>query len=296
MQIGILGQGFALYGYLPALMELNYSVHTLARYETYLRSRVELADYIEEISFVESEPELIMSSQSLVIAKKPSQQFDIIENLDSRYTNVFLEKPLAPSLIEHRRSIELLSENKVNFSVGYIFYLTDWFVRMHDLMNRDRVDFRIKWEIPKPPISWKCMSEEGGGLGSFYAIHFVQVLKLLEFEYSIMVSPVQDAIRFMGSSRNDSSIYIDVRFGLLDYFEVATLKSGSLDQIIYSGTGPVGPRSSRGMRDSRVDLLKSYILDTALQETHSNSLSTEEAALEFRYMLEKGAYEARQGL
>lgn len=293
MQIGILGQGFAMYGYLPALVELNYDVYTLDRYRANIESRVELHSYLKEITFVNSEQNLIDSSQSLLIAKRPVQQLDIVRKLNSRYSRVFLEKPLAPSLFEHKQSLDLLANNKVNFSVGYIFYLTDWFAKMSTLMKVSRVNFIIKWNITKPPISWKSKFEEGGGLGSFYAIHFVQVLKLLGFKYEVVVNLLEDSVSINGFGNSGSSIAIEVKFSSVDYFKVTAEAPGSSEQIIYSESSPVGPRSSAGMRDSRVELLKSYIKDTSSQSSNSYSIELEQAVLEFRTMLENGLIEAR---
>lgn len=288
MVVGILGQGFALYAYLPAFVELNYPVSTLFRYKPFIESRSELNRYVDEINYLDTESDLIEVSQVLVIARTPKHQFDLISNLFLQNKRVFLEKPVAPLLNEHMIALELLTKQNINFSVGYLFHLTEWFAQLSREINTANTSLKIKWELPIPTTSWKSDLNEGGGLGTHYAIHFVPVLKLLGFEYKLVVRNIETEIVFIGKGPNQSSIEIVVTFGQSNFFEVSSISLGSVGKALYSGSSPVGERSLAGMRDSRIDFLKTYIVETIYQESSKYFCVLEQAIVDFRIKLVKG--------
>ncbi len=291
MKVGILGGGFALYGYLPAFIELEYEVFTLARYKPLIENRPELKGYFQYINFVNEEVELLDLSQVIVLARTPLQQFNFIENNSFQGKRVFLEKPLAADVSSHAAVLDLLNINQVNFSIGYIFHLTEWFLQISSMLNIGKVHFLLEWELPAPPTSWKSEITEGGGLGSYYAVHFVPVLMLLGFEYGLVVRQGGDEIVFNGTGINDSSIKVVIVFGSKNFFKVSSTVSNESTRILFASTSPVGNRSSIGSRDSRVNLLKSYITSTIFQESNSYFVNLEKEIIKFRLLLKQESHD-----
>ena len=73
---GILGSGFGLYGYLPAAVALGFSpILCPARYQDKFFSRDELKKFNESISWVDTDQDLIEMATTLVISKRPIDQF-----------------------------------------------------------------------------------------------------------------------------------------------------------------------------------------------------------------------------
>lgn len=280
MSVGILGRGFALYAYLPAFIELDFPVRTLSRYQSFIEDRKELCSYLKKISYVDSESDIINLSQTLVIARKPEQQFDLIKMSNLQNKRLFLEKPLASSTDEHLIMLHSLIEHNINFSVGYIFHLTDWFSQLSGELTCKQKSIKIEWELPVPAASWKSDLEQGGGLGASYAIHFVPILRLLGFKYK--TGSRSNEVVFMGTGPNESLIEITVGYGKSNRFEIFSFSPGSKVRVLYSADSPVGKRSSAGKRDSRIDLLKLYIDQTFNQESSQYFQELEKSVIDFR--------------
>jgi len=280
MPVGVLGRGFALYAYIPALIELEFPVLTLSRYKSFIESRKELSDYLINISYVESESDLLSLSETLVVARKPEQQFDLIRISNLTDKRLFLEKPLAPLTSEHLIVLQALIEQNINFSVGYIFHLTDWFSLLSDNLATEQKNIRVVWELPVPTTSWKSDLDQGGGLGASYAIHFVPILRLLRFKYKI--GSQNNNVVFRGTGPNESSIEITVGYGKSNRFEISSFSRGVKSRVLYSAASPVGERSSVGSRDSRIDLLKLYIGQTFYQTSSQYYQDLEKSIIDFR--------------
>jgi predicted dehydrogenase len=285
MAVGILGRGFALYAYLPAFIELGYDVCSLHRYKSVIESRSELNHFADKVQFVTTEHDLLNISNTLVIARTPTQQCLLIDRLQLQNRRVFLEKPLAPSIEEHVNALGTLRKQNINFSIGYLFHLTEWFSQISREVTLGGSNVKISWVLPYPLTSWKTQIDDGGGLGSHYAIHFVPILKRLEFNYRLIGGAFEREIKFAGSGPSNSSIEIDISFGSQNHFQVTSESSRASTRLLYAASSPLGDRGSFGVRDTRVDFLKSYISQTMAQESNAHSLYLEQAVIDFRIML-----------
>ena len=106
MKIGILGSGFGLYGYLPALMNLGYEVWVPIRYKEKISRRIELQKIVSDI-FLKSEEQILSDCGILVIARRPEDQFALLNQLSYSKQKYFLEKPLARNLAEQNQLLNL---------------------------------------------------------------------------------------------------------------------------------------------------------------------------------------------
>ena len=91
MSIGILGSGFGLYGYLPAINNLGVGVNLLSRTQDVLESRAELRHLKANIEFCHSEQDLIQRSDKIVLARTPSSQLSFIIKHSGQFEHLFLK-------------------------------------------------------------------------------------------------------------------------------------------------------------------------------------------------------------
>lgn len=195
MKIGVLGGGFGLYGYLPAVLGSGQKAITLERYRSKLMSRPNLRVLIPNVTLVSSESEVLASCEALVYCRDPgSQESFVLENIDilSGMSHVFLEKPLASGVDEHELVLRQLVDKKVSFSVAYIFSHTNWFKEIKTEVISGRSVY-IEWDFVFSDSAWKQETSMGGGVPSLLAIHFVQLLVELGLDFQNLVCEQEDA-------------------------------------------------------------------------------------------------------
>ena len=95
---GILGGGFGLYGYLPAVAErTGGQIHTLEHYRETIRKRQDIKDYENRVVFEKDAKAVFACCNAVIIALRPAdQELLLAEILDQKWTGkIILEKPLA---------------------------------------------------------------------------------------------------------------------------------------------------------------------------------------------------------
>ena len=70
----ILGAGFGMYGYLPALMDLRSKVVLPLRYRSVLAGRPELAQYVQKIVWSSDVEDALAKSSAAIVALRPVDQ------------------------------------------------------------------------------------------------------------------------------------------------------------------------------------------------------------------------------
>lgn len=287
MRVGILGGGFGIYGYLPAFERLNFEIHTLERYRESILNRSELEFFDGTIRYSKSEAILIENVDILVIARIPRMQVDFLVNnmdlLKEKY--IFLEKPLSSTILQHQELINLLELKKINFSVAYIFAYTDWFQQITSAQQPRPDRCQIEWVVPKPLRGWKLHASEGGGLGDFYAIHFIVFFLKLDVSLTqISIETHADSLQIQFHDNFAREWVINVSFGSPAKFEVIECTENSKREICSIET-PFGSRGHSGIIDSRVDYLTAYIVTQLNSYDRKRNLDLERKALAFRIAL-----------
>ena len=111
----IVGKGFGLYGYLPAIILNGFDLVLSNEYKSNIQKRGDINKYINFIHWSKSIKEAIYLSDNIILAIPPKEQFKFLlenEKLIS-YKTIFLEKPIACSP-KKRNSIKILEEkNKI---------------------------------------------------------------------------------------------------------------------------------------------------------------------------------------
>lgn len=193
MKVAILGSGFGLYGYLPALHELSCRVVLPERYRATIERRTELSHLAGDIAFVADENEAIELADAVVVARRPADQLDLLPGLLQRkkLQRLLLEKPLAPNPAAAVRLQDQIETSGKIVRMGYLFGYTDWgqdlIARAADLGG----DLHVRWlfrahHYAADRSNWKRADAEGGGALRFYGIQLIGLLAALGFDQVLL--------------------------------------------------------------------------------------------------------------
>ncbi len=283
MKVGILGSGFGLYGYLPALAALQSRVLLPERYRAVIASRVELSGFAAGIDWVANEHAAIDGAQALVMARRPADQSSMIAGLlrHNGLKRLLLEKPLAqtPALAAQLQN-QIEASGKI-LQMGYMFGFTDW---GRDLMGRPTIgDLQIKWTFRAHHYAanlsnWKRSGAAGGGALRFYGIQLISLLADLGFDSVLASSTVagqpDEAEVWRATLSNGRGARCEIE---LDSNSAETEFSVSAPRLslAISQPDPFG-EASNAAQDRRVPILSSLCREllTSEQTPHSSYRKT----------------------
>ena len=184
--IAILGSGFGLYGYLPAIID-GCKEHVLLpeRYRNKFNERPELQRFAHNIQWKKNDSLLLESARGIVIALSPVKQVKWIERC-LKYPNInffIVEKPLANSPEEAIIIFKKLINSGKIFRIGYTFRYTDWAKKLNHILSvacKSEV-LNIKWNFMAHHYTnnlqnWKRFNSFGGGAIRFYGIHIIALM------------------------------------------------------------------------------------------------------------------------
>lgn len=204
MKFAILGSGFGLYGYLPALIGCGQSVVLPERYRERFQSRQELARFSDRITWVVDEAAALECASGVVIALRPADQAILIPSclVQPQLTRLMLEKPLAQTPSEALGLQALLFNSQKSFRIGYTFCDTPWATSIREFAaahpdGEIEADWRFLAHHFRNDLSnWKRWSDTGGGAIRFYGIQLIAVLAQLGYREVV-------ASRSFGSSEQE---------------------------------------------------------------------------------------------
>ena len=288
MRIGLFGGGFGLYGYLPAAVSLGWQVVTLERYKPFLRGRPELSPFLDRIEFHGSDTEVLLNCSRVVIARNPGQQVEFLNrNSDvlKSMQHLYLEKPLADTVDNAMRTLELICSWGTSFSVGYLFPYTDWFRALRHRCEQTGSRFSIEWAIPSIESSWKGDVYAGGGLCSFYLVHFVPTLRELGFTPSDYVTTMKSD-NYLISGAASNGMRIDARLATKGF----TFRVNVNDEVrpLFEAETPFGTRPRVGHPDPRLEPLRLY-LTAAGSSSQIDHCRAELEVIEFRLACQRAS-------
>lgn len=267
MTATVLGGGFGLYGYLPALLDLGYQVCLPWRYQSILVEREDGRTWCDKVRWVEDEAAALAEAESIVIAKPPQYQAECVRLVLAqgiRLKKLYLEKPMAPSPREALDLLAVLRRRKIHFKIAYLFLYEPWMSLLEEAIQHQGNLVSIHWSFMAHHFrndlnNWKREHYEGGGVLRFYAIHLLAVAAF--FGYSDVQGAMLEGdarhflARFSGKERAD--LLLDVDSGSeITRFSIAA------DPIhpIVSATDPfLIPKQSTGIVDYRVGILRKYL-------------------------------------
>lgn len=285
-EFGILGSGFGMYGYLPALLNSGHEVITLSEYKAKLELRPELAKFIDQVTFT-SEQEILDSCENLVIAKDPPSQYQLLSKNQFQCRRLFLEKPLAPNISQHKEMLEVLESQNINFSVGYLFKFTSWWKSIaSDILLGHSLEVEIDWRLGRPP-GWKNSPQDGGGLVAFYAIHFAPILNFPGISIDHLISKGSNKLSFVLTNHDDIKLHIRLEYADKNAFSIFSMGTFNQKTLLYAGDSPFGAKPSFGEVDPRIPFLEEYIAEVFSENDHTaDRLKIEKLTLDFRSSFE----------
>ncbi len=273
MRYGILGQGFGLYGYLPAIVDLApLSIVTLARYQDTLRSRPELAAFASLTTFVEHRAEVLARCDTLVVAMRPQDQETLIEEVLTcgwRGT-IILEKPIARTPAHAAALIERLIAADLMFSVGFSLLETSWARELLHLCAATLPDcLEFNWRFMAQHYkhntpTWKRRVVDGGGCLRFYGIHLIAVLaRIAEWTPQTCTALGADGedsacLLTLSSGNSRAIVNCDSRWEGAPCFEVTAMESAKVLWSL-SLTDPFTETPELPMQDSAQDRRVRYV-------------------------------------
>ena len=281
MKFGILGGGFGLYGYLPALCELDFELHLLDRYKKSVYQRIELHKYASRLIYHDNEFSLIKNVNNLVIARIPENQFNIVSNLPLDIKSLFLEKPLSQNFTTHSILLQKIQSSGKTFSVGYLFPFSQWWTKLVNIFCQGTSKIvLIEWGVVNPQNNWKSNPNVGGSIADFYGIHFVPLFHEIKCKISdLRVTQTNSELIIRVYNSTKVSLQLTIKYSNNNNFTIRVLDFNDVSRELYAAETPFGVTPKLGERDPRVDLIKNYIKDS--NRTHSSFL-IELLAIDFR--------------
>lgn len=183
--IAILGAGFGLYGYLPALVEgCGERVILPEKSRGQFEARPELARFAAAVQWERDANAALMRADGVVLALPPSAQAQWIPQClhNPRIKYLLLEKPLAPSPTEASAIWADVVHSSKAIRIGYTFRFTDWAKDLCAAISGSGTrTLSIEWNFHAHHFrhdlaSWKRSHAAGGGAIRFYGIQLIALL------------------------------------------------------------------------------------------------------------------------
>lgn len=191
--ITVIGSGFGLYGYLPAVSPQG--VVLPLRYKEKLMQMPQAKFFTDSVHWVADEQTALEMADTAVIAVPPAHQSEILSKVlaQPNIARLILEKPLAVNPELSERILESLQESGKDFRINYTFRFTEWGAKL--LQNKSKEELIIEWHFLAHHFkhdlnNWRRNHDEGGGVLRFYAIHFIALLA--EMGYTEVVQSEMD--------------------------------------------------------------------------------------------------------
>jgi predicted dehydrogenase len=275
----IVGSGFGLYGYLPALIDaLGEPVILPRTYEDKVGARPELHGYLDSIRWVADADAALQAASGAVVATSPRKQQEVVSRCARlpALDTLLLEKPVAvtPDL-----AIEILDGLKISgkrYRIGYTLLHTRWSERLAlPRAPEFEGDVSITWTFMAHHFAhgltnWKRIHAEGGGVLRFFGVHLLALLARHGYrevaESALSGEQIDQPERwraiFTGPGLPDCRVEVDSRSGV-NAFAVA-LDAPAGNRLLLDLRDPFqleeGPDLTQGA-DRRVGVLK-RLLDT----------------------------------
>lgn len=188
MTFSILGSGFGLYGYLPALIRCGHRVMLPESYRETLERRADLKGLVDAVQWRKDEEAIRDEATACIISRRPSDQSAWLDRFagTARATSFILEKPLGTTPASAFKLLDLLEASHKKYRIAYTFRFLPWAQDLAAVAsNTDTANnpghIGIEWTFRSHHYlhqkqNWKRRVSEGGGALRFYGIHIIGLL------------------------------------------------------------------------------------------------------------------------
>ena len=196
----IVGSGFGLYGYLPAIIKLHGSKSVVLpeKYREKVLSRKELSGFDKDILWVKNSEDALAKATDLIMATPPSIQYSLVKQIvnETNIRSISLEKPIAPTADMSNDLLDFLDAHKVSYAIGYSFCYLNLQTKF-DSMISAKQDIYWSWKFMAHHFSmnlnnWKRYHDTGGGVLRFYGVHIIAFLSTLGYKNIINSTLIED--------------------------------------------------------------------------------------------------------
>jgi predicted dehydrogenase len=274
----IIGSGFGLYGYLPALAaECGQGVVLPERYRKRLLGRRELSRFESAVCWEADEDAALRRADGAAIVLPPGLQTPWVTRCLSmaNLERFLLEKPLAESPEAARSVFDVLMHSRRAFRLGYTFRYTPWGENLRRTLRSANVGggLTIQWRFlahhyRHRVATWKRFNAEGGGAVRYYGIHLIALLAEIGYQdvaTSRAVGPSANEYQewravFTGAGLPACEVVVDTHSAVTGFSVDRVRQPGSGDFVVCSnGTTPLGHSAhpfDAGELDGRVPLVR----------------------------------------
>jgi len=258
MNFLIIGSGFGIYGYLPAVYKNSKKIFLNIKYKKKIEKRIELTRYLKRVTWYFDIKDINNKIDYVIIAQNPKKQFLIVKKILRflKPKHLFLEKPICHTPNKSLNFVEFLHKNKIKFSVGYLFAYLNWYRYIKKNLTYNQ-KFEITWRIKlnKKNNLWKSNHKEGGGLVRFYSIHLFRLFHDLDLTKIHKVSVNKKHCKFILKDLKENKIFLNVKYALINQFHIRHNKNYFL-----KSSNPF-IKSIKINKDPRVSIIQKYIKD-----------------------------------
>lgn len=271
MRVGILGAGFGLYGYLPALISgCGARVMLPERYRAHLQSRDDIRHFDAAVEWIVDEETLLASADAIMVSRRPEDQVRWVSNSQA-YPNikrVLLEKPIAPTPEAAMQLLDSLHERGMIVRVGYTLRYPQWGQALLAwCAGLGKSPLNITWKFQAHHYrfglsNWKRTAAAGGGALRFYGIQLIALLAEMGYESAsesvVSADRIDEAERwsavFYAPTLPDCRVEIDTN-SATDIFSIRSLtpKRGDWQDVLLQD--PFATDNARSGIDRRVPVL-----------------------------------------
>jgi len=270
----IVGAGFGLYGYLPALVRvLGAGLILPEKYRGIISSRRELKQFDRHIDWQPSIAVALKKATGVVIAIPPKAQLELMQEILSleNIKKIIIEKPVAPNVDDATQLVEGIVLKSKKFRVGYTFIYSDWYPLLRELIANHPCKLKIIWRFKADHIvtckeTWKRYHSLGGGVLRFYGIHLIAVLASLGYEI-VINSALKENIRdqpsswealFSGKNLPRCEVSVSINSDRNDFL-IEGVDKDNRQRTFYSAGTPFFLSKNTGDQDVRVPILEGLI-------------------------------------
>jgi predicted dehydrogenase len=186
VKFAVLGSGFGLYGYVPALISgCDQQVYLPERYRISLRERIDVRHLEDMIQWRSDDAAILKEVDAVVISRRPRDQEQLIRRCAGipNIRALVLEKPLGMTPSSALAALDALEASGKSFRIAYVFRYLPWATQLKQALDRHEISGPVKivWRFRAHHYAhalenWKRTVSEGGGALRFFGIQLIGLL------------------------------------------------------------------------------------------------------------------------